>query len=124
MSAGDHDSEESKRSYDLPHPSKRTKERHLLAAQMMRERKAMMTSRRVKQHSEEQASNALTLPRGSGIFLSRRANIKQVRGVVSIVGADSCRRFPDSTTINMSYTQQTRTADRGGDIRLRSVGGH
>ena len=31
-----------KRSFDLPHPSKCTKEQHLLAAYFMRERKAMM----------------------------------------------------------------------------------
>ena len=31
--------------------------------------------------------------------------------MVSIVGADSCRRFPPSTTINKAYTQQIRTAD-------------
>ena len=44
-------------------------------------------------------------------LLERRAKIKHVRGVVSIVGADSCRRFPASTTIKKAYTQQTRTAD-------------
>ena len=44
-------------------------------------------------------------------LLDRRAEIKQVRGVVSVVGADRCGRFPASVTINMVCTQQTRTAD-------------
>ena len=84
-----------KSTYDMPHRSKRTKEKHFLAAHMMRERQAMMTSRRVKQQSEEQASNATAQHRDSGFFLlDRRATIKQVRGVVRIVCADSCRRFP------------------------------
>ena len=60
-----------KRSYDLPHPSKRTKEQHLFAAHMMRERKAMMTSRRVERQSEEQTSNAIALLRDSGFFVGK-----------------------------------------------------
>ena len=99
----DQENTKPKRGYDLPHPSKRTKEQH--AAHMMRERNTTMTSRRAKQ-SEEQASNA-----GAFFLLDRRAKIEQVRGVVSIVGADSCRRFPAATTIKMAHTQQIRTAD-------------
>ena len=42
-----------KRSHDLPPPSMRTKEQHLLAAHLMGESKALLTSRRVKQQSDE-----------------------------------------------------------------------
>ena len=100
----DQETTKPKRSYDLPYPSNTTKEQHLLAAHMMRERSAMMTSRRVKQQSEEQASNAIALLRDSAFFSDRRAKIKQVRGVVIADGYQS-------TTINMPLTQQTRTAD-------------
>ena len=64
----DQETTKPKRSYDLPYPSNTTKEQHLLAAHMMRERSAMMTSRRVKQQSEEQASNAIALLRDSAFF--------------------------------------------------------
>ena len=94
-----------KRNYDLPHPSKRTKEQHVFAAHMMPGRKAMMTSRRVKQQSKEQANNATALLRDSFFLLDQRTKNKQVRGVDSIV-ADGQRRFPASTTINRACTQQ------------------
>ena len=71
-----HEIAKPKRTYGLPHPSERTKEQHLLAAHMMRERKVMMTSRRVKQQSEGQASNAIAPPRDSVLLLDNRAKIK------------------------------------------------
>ena len=70
-----------------------------------------MTSRRVKQQSGEHASNAIALLRDLVFALDWRAKIKQVRRVVSTVGAYSCRRFPASTTVNMAYTRQTRPVD-------------
>ena len=54
-----------KRNFDLPHPSKRTKEQHVFARHMMPGRKAMMTSRKVKQQSGEQANNATASLRDS-----------------------------------------------------------
>ena len=63
---------------DLPHPSKHAKEQHLFAAHMMRLRKAMMTSTRGKQQSEEQVSNAIAPLRDSTSFA---AEFKQARGV-------------------------------------------
>ena len=48
---------ETPHSDDVPHPSKRTKEQHLFAAHIMRERKATMTSRRVNQQSKEQGAD-------------------------------------------------------------------
>ena len=54
-----------KRNYDLSHFSKRTKELHVFAAHMMPGRKAMMTSRRVKQQSKEQENNDTALLRES-----------------------------------------------------------
>ena len=54
-----------KRSHELPHPSKHTKEQHPFAAHMMRERMAMIL-RRAKQQSEEQASNAISPFRNPG----------------------------------------------------------
>ena len=95
--ASDHKIAKPKRSYELPQPTNRTKEQHHLAAHIMRESAATMTSRRVKQQSEEQASNAIALLLDFVFLLDRRVKIKQVRSVVSIVGADRCRRFPAST---------------------------
>ena len=107
-----------KRNYDLSHLSKRTKEQHVFAAHMMPGRKATITSRRVKQQSKEQENNVTALLRDSFFLLDRRAKIKQVRGVVSIV-ADGQRRFPASTTINTACTQKNSHTRRGEDIRLR-----
>ena len=57
-----------KLSYNLPHPSKCTKQQHVIAAHILRERMAVVTSRRVKQQSEQQASNAIALFRDSDFF--------------------------------------------------------
>ena len=87
-----------KRSYDLPHPSKRTKEQHLLTADMMRDRKTMMTSRRAMQQSEEQASNAIALLRDSVFLLGARKSSRSEASLalrVRIV-ADSFQPQPPS----------------------------
>ena len=69
-----------------------------------------MISRTVKQQWEEHASNAISLLRF--FLLDRRAKSSRSEASLALwVGADSCRRFPSTTTINMAYTQQSRTAD-------------
>ena len=117
MPAGDREAEAELR---LPHPSKRTKQQHLFAAYLMRPRKAMMTPRRAKQQTEEQAGHAMALIRDSGVLLNRRAKNTQVKGVVSIVGVDSCRLNHHQCGPHTTNSQSRR----GEDIRQRFIVGH
>ena len=87
----DQDTAKPQRSYDVPHPRKAhegaTPPRSTHDAD---KRKVMMASKMVLQQSEELGRNAIALLRDAVFFLDRRAKIKQIRGVVSTVRADSC----------------------------------